>query len=84
MLYLFAKRYSMIKQAAILYNGILYKGRRHREIVDANKQVNLRQGQEGFVTSSGLFVDREQAGKIAYSAGQIKRPKKRLISEDLW
>lgn len=74
----------MIKQAAILHNGILYKGKRHREIIEANKQVNLKQGQEGFVTSSGMFVDREQAGKIAHAAGQIKKPKKKLISEDLW
>jgi hypothetical protein len=74
----------MIKQAAILHNGILYKGKRHREIIDANKWANIKKGQEGFVTSSGLFVDREEAAKIAYMTGQIKKPKKRLISEDLW
>ena len=26
---------------------------------------------EGFLTSKGLFVDREQAAKIAYNTGQI-------------
>jgi hypothetical protein len=74
----------MIKAAAILHNGIIYKGKRHREIIEQNKQANLKEGQEGFVTKNGMFVDREQAAKIALSAGQIKRPKKKLISEDLW
>lgn len=74
----------MIKAAAILYQGVLYKGKRHRFIIDENKHVNLKKGQEGFITSQGLFVDREQAAKIAHSAGQIKKAKKRLISEDLW
>ena len=74
----------MIKAAAILHNGILYKGTRHRYIIEENKRVDLKQGQEGFVTSQGLFVDREAAAKIALAAGQIKRPKKSLKSEDLW
>lgn len=74
----------MIKAAAILHNGILYKGKRHREIIESNKQVNLKAGQEGFVTSSGMFVNREEAATIALVSGQIKRQKKKLISEDLW
>lgn len=74
----------MITQAAILYNGTIYKGKRHREIIEANKQHNLRKGVEGFVTINGLFVNREEAGKIAAACGQIKKPKKKLISEDLW
>jgi hypothetical protein len=74
----------MIKAAAILHNGIQYTGKRHREIIEANRHVNLKKGQEGFVTSSGLFVDREQAAKIAHVNGQIKTPRKKLKSEDLW
>lgn len=74
----------MIKAAAILLNGIQYTGKRHREIVAANQRINLKKGQEGFITSQGLFVDREQAAKIAHVNGQIKKPKKSLKSEDLW
>lgn len=74
----------MIKAAAILHQGIIYKGRRHREIISDNKHINLKNGEEGFITSSGLFVSREQAARIAHTNGQIKRPKKSLKSEDLW
>lgn len=73
-----------IKQAAILYNGVLFKGDRHRNIISKYKHLPLNKGIEGFVTSHGLFVDREQAAKIAYSTGQIKKPKQKLISEDLY
>lgn len=75
----------MIKHAAILHNGIIYKGKRHREIIaDAPKYLDLSKGEEGFLTSNGSFVNREQAAKIAHIAGQIKKPKQQLISEDLW
>ena len=74
----------MIKAAAILHNGIQYTGKRHREIVENNQHVNLRKGKEGFITNQGLFVDREDAAKIALISGQIKTPKKSLKSEDLW
>lgn len=39
---------------------------------------------QGFVTSSGRFVNREEAAKIAYSCGQIKELKNNLFSEDLY
>jgi len=74
----------MIKQAAILHNGILYKGKRHRNIIEENQHINLKKGEEGFVTGNGMFVNREEAAKIALVNGQIKRPKKSLKSEDLW
>lgn len=74
----------MIKSAAIKLNGIIYSGKRHPEIIAANKFVNLNKGEEGFLTKDGLFVDRFDAAKIAYQSRQIKRPKKRIISEDLW
>lgn len=42
---------------------------------------------QGFVTSSGRFVDREEAAKIALESGQIeelKYSKTKLFSEDLY
>lgn len=39
---------------------------------------------QGFLTSANNFVDREQAGRIAYNAGQIKDEIDMLFSEDLY
>jgi len=74
----------MVKQAAILYQGVLYKGDRHRNIISNHKHIPLKNGEEGFITTSGLFLDREKAAKLAFTLGQIKKPKKKLISEDLY
>ena len=75
----------MIKQAAIRYNGVIFIGKRHRDIVaNAPKHLDLKHGEEGFVTTQGLFLDREKAAMVALMCGQIKRPKKKLISEDLY
>jgi hypothetical protein len=38
---------------------------------------------QGFITSTGRFVDRDEAGEIAAKAGQIEKPK-HLFSEDLY
>jgi hypothetical protein len=73
-----------IKQAAILYNGVVFKGDRHRNIIAQHKHIPLNRGMEGFITSQGLFLNREEAAKIAYQTGQIKKPKQKLISEDLY
>lgn len=74
----------MIKQAAILFNGIIFKGKSHKDIRMDNRNVQgLHKGEEGFVTSLGTFVDRETAAKVAYMCGQIKEPKDKLKSEDL-
>jgi len=73
-----------IKQAAILYNGVVFKGDRHRNIIAAHPHIPLKNGKEGFVTSSGMFLGREESAKIAYMTGQIKSKKKKLISEDLY
>jgi hypothetical protein len=74
----------VIKQAAILYNGVIFKGDRHRNIISANKHLPLKNGVEGFITTQGLFLDRENAAKVAYMTGQIKKRKIKLISEDLY
>lgn len=76
----------VIDQAAILSNGILYKGKRHKDIcINAPKHLNIRKGGiEGFVTTSGVFLDRKQAAKLAYEAGQISEPVESLKSEHLY
>jgi hypothetical protein len=42
-------------------------------------------GEQGFITSTGRFVERAEAKKIAIDSGQIKETiSSTLTSEDLW
>lgn len=76
----------VIEQAAIWNNGIIYKGKRHKDIImNAPKHLNIRQGGiEGFITNTGLFVDRKEAAELAFEFGQIPEPKTELKSEDIY
>ena len=76
----------IIDQAAIFNNGIIYKGKRHKDIVmDAPKYLNIRKGGvEGFVTTQGHFVNRKEAADLAYQFGQSDEPKEKLKSEDIY
>ena len=85
----------MIISAAILFEGIVYVGRRHHDIIkiicDRLESVGRprrcgSQGQ-GFITDKGEFKTREEAAKIALACGQIKDLKfssTQLFSEDLY
>lgn len=68
--------------------GRVFQGRRHCIILrSANPRGSLKGGEQGFVTSTGRFVDRKEAAKIALAAGQIKElkyQKETLFSEELW
>ena len=49
--------------------------------------INNKDGKttiQGFLTNKGMFVDREEAGKIAFEAKQISAPNDYLFSEDLY
>ena len=75
----------MIKHAAILHNGVVFQGRkRHRELIQDAKPFDISKGEQGFITSVGQFVNREQAAKIAYMCKQIKGHPKKLNSEHLY
>lgn len=76
----------MIKEAAILKNGIIYTGKRHNIILcDKSRPFQfLQNGEQGFITDKGEFLNREDAAKHAFQCGQIKVEKKRLLSEDLY
>lgn len=64
-------------------------GYRHHDIyhrfndVD-DKEIDIHMYAQGFFTSKGRWVDRAEAAKIAYTAGQIDEPKDKLFSEDLY
>lgn len=74
--------------AAINHGGKVWTGRRHAQIMneiwDAEGFSKIRQEEQGFVTDDGIFVNRFEAGAIAFRAGQIGRRKENLLSEDLW
>lgn len=61
-------------------------GRRHNDIFSRFGKVQLNVKEQGFYTSFGRFVTREEALLIAKKAGQIKdvADKTRLFSEDLY
>jgi hypothetical protein len=78
-----------ITAAAILERGRVWTGLRHHEIIrDIVAELGLEAapilGEQGFVTDDGRFVEREEAAKIAFAAGQIPGPKKVLFSEDIF
>ena len=75
-----------IDNAAILYDGRIYTGRRHSEIQQANMSLPLlKQGVQGFTNGQGRFVTRDEAREIAKKSGQIAPDfRKTLTSEDLW
>lgn len=77
----------MIKEAAILKDGVVYVGHRHDSICKAYSKgfFNRDTGRiQGFVTNTGEFVDRKEAARIAFECGQIKKPVDGLVSEDLY
>lgn len=75
-----------IKEAAILQDGIIYTGKRHSDIVRkmlADK-IRPKHGGQGFITDEGKFVDRREAGRIAFESKQIEKPTDLLTSENLY
>lgn len=39
---------------------------------------------QGFLTSKGNFLNREEAAALAFASGQTTEPLTRLFSEDVW
>lgn len=60
-------------------------GMRHHDIFRRfGDEMDPHMEAQGFYTSKGRFVGREEAAKIAYAAGQISSPTNKLFSEDLY
>jgi len=76
----------MIVESAIRKDGIVYKGRRHNNILcDTSRPFGfLKNGEQGFVTDMGNFLSRRAAAEHAFECGQLKEKKRILCSEDLW
>ncbi len=78
-----------IKEAAIVFDGKIWTGSSHAQIIRTIVLVTngkmVRGEMQGFVADNGGFFDRVEAGKIALAAGQVKelRNSQMLFSEDL-
>ena len=70
--------------------GIVFCGWRHFNCIYQLVAIfgksthELGEVEQGFLTSKNRFVGREEAGKIAYEAGQTDELKTYLYSEDVW
>jgi hypothetical protein len=78
-----------IERVAVKFSDVtlsLPPPHRHHDVIRAHVQMGGARGsgKQGFMTSSGRFVLRTEAARIAHTAGQITKAKRRLYSEDLW
>jgi len=77
-------------------NGFIVCGRRHHNcfitafILNDEKKIISKMNKanrkiiQGFLTNLDRFVDRKEAGKIAFKANQISKTTDCLMSEDLY
>lgn len=86
-LHFYEQAKTRIASAAVCKAGKIYTGRRHSDAIHAcikdGGEAPVTSAEQGFITDAGVFVDRAEAARIAYAAGQIKEPKDRLFSEDI-
>ena len=83
-----------IKEAAIHYEGQIWVGKRHGNIILDMRKAGIARGgvaqaNQGFITYDGKFLTREQALVRAVETGQVDMKKKpgnptQLFSEDLY
>jgi hypothetical protein len=70
--------------------GFVVCGHRHHNcfmtsyILDPDRSYIKHNDEQGFITNKNRFVNREEAAKIAYYAGQTKNLKDKLFSGDLY
>lgn len=78
----------LVMQSAIRYsNGEVMVAKRHNQITSLAHKLGISSvgSEQGFVTSTGLFLSREEAKKLAIKNSQISKDHKGpLYSEDLW
>lgn len=83
----------MIVAAAIKWNGIIFTGDHHGNILHYlvkigqlkdMKKDKITDDMQGFINENGFFLNRSDARVIAIGSKQIKRNHGTLYSEDLW
>ena len=79
-------------QPVNIHTGYVVCGKRHDNCyitvaIIANQSLQEYEfipNEHGFLTSQNRFVNRQEAGEIAFKAGQISKETNCLISEDLY
>lgn len=77
----------LIKHAAWMRkDGSMAIGKHHGMCLQTSPPDTCLKGRDsqGFKTSTGRFVDREEAAEIAFKAGQIDEQPSILFSEHMW
>lgn len=78
--------------AAVRRGGITFTGLRHghiiRDMVECGFLTDIKKPvlshEQGFVDSTGRFVNREYAAELAKANNQVPQDHGTLYSEDLW
>jgi hypothetical protein len=80
-----------VHQPKNIKTGVVLCGFRHCDIfeqtgmlVKERKEMGIIEEIQGFLTNFNRFVDRKEAGEIAFKAGQTDELIEKLHSEDLW
>ena len=77
-----------VHQPQNIFKGFVICGRRHHNCFTMlsilGKAYTDFKVTQGFVTSKDQFVDRKEAGKIAFAAEQTDKLEETLFSEDLY
>jgi len=76
-----------IKHAAWKRNdGVVAIAKQHADCIRKSPPDTCMKGSEnqGFVTDTDRYVEREEAAEIAFKAGQIEKQPRILFSEHMW
>lgn len=80
----------MIVKSAIIYEGKIFTGRRHPEIMQEirntfGSDIRIKISMQGFITDDNKFLSRDSARDHAKECKQISENFNRVLtSEDLW
>ena len=77
------------QQPQNIKTGIVFCGLRHSNCYGVMASIiqprqYKKRSMQGFLTTKNRFVDRKEAGEIAFKSGQIKKETDCLFSEDLY
>lgn len=84
----FAPFHEFEHQPKNISKGFVVAGRRHHNcfitVSILSNGIRFREIEQGFITSKDRFVNRKEAGVIAFEAGQTNELKTTLFSEDIY
>ncbi len=77
-----------LKSAAIMYEGQLYTGSNHILILDEIKKedanASVQNCVEGFTTTDGRFLARNEAKPVAHEQALLRPGRDKFVDPELW